>query len=110
MKRLTLIILTFLSVTAMAQVQFYKGNSSYSSDVLYTFDGKSIYKGRSTYSSDILYTFDGTYIYRGRSTYSSDILFTVSKGHIYRGKSTYSTDILYSFDGMLPIPILLLMM
>ena len=57
-------------MTAMAQVQFYKGNSSY----------------------------------------SSDILFTVSKGHIYRGKSTYSSDILYSFDGMLPLPVLMLMM
>jgi hypothetical protein len=63
MKRLTLIILTFLSVTAMAQVQFYKGNSSYSSDVLYSSDGKAIYKGRSTYSSDVLYTWDGKYIY-----------------------------------------------
>lgn len=26
-------------MTAMAQVQFYKGNSSYSSDILYSFDG-----------------------------------------------------------------------
>ncbi len=86
MKRLTLIILTFLSVTAMAQVQFYKGNSSYSSDVLYTFDGKSLYTGRSTYTSDILYTWDGKYIYSGRSTYNSDILYTWDGEHIYRGR------------------------
>ena len=50
----------------MAQTRFYKGNSSYSSDILYTWDGKSLYKGNSSYSSDILYTFDGKYVYRGR--------------------------------------------
>ena len=44
----------------MAQTHLFKGNSSYSSDILYTFDGKHVYRGRSSYSSDILYTFDGS--------------------------------------------------
>ena len=60
----------------MAQTRFYKGNSSYNSDILYTWDGKSLYKGNSSYNSDILYTFDGKHVYRGRSSYSSDILYT----------------------------------
>ena len=36
-----------------------------------------IYKGRNTYSSDILYTWDGKHLYQGRNTYSSDIVLTV---------------------------------
>ena len=43
-----------------------------------TFDGTYIYRGNSTYSGDILYTVSGEYIYRGRSSYSGDILYTVS--------------------------------
>ena len=42
-----------MAVGGMAQSRFYKGNSTYSSDILYSFDGKYIYNGRSTYSSDI---------------------------------------------------------
>lgn len=79
-----------MAVGGMAQSRFYKGNSTYSSDILYSFDGKYIYNGRSTYSSDILYTYDGKYIYNGRSNYSSDIL--------------------YSFDSRLPLPVLLMML
>jgi hypothetical protein len=60
--------------------------------------------------SFIVLTFDGRYVYQGRSTYSGDILLTVSDGHVYRGRSTYSGDILYSFDGLIPLPILLMMM
>ena len=35
-----------------------------------------IYKGRSTYSGNVLYTFDGRYVYKGRGTYSGNILYT----------------------------------
>ena len=59
MKRIILIIITLISINGMAQTYLYKGNSSYSSDILYSFDGKALYKGRSTYSSDILFSFDG---------------------------------------------------
>ena len=89
MQRTILILLfSFVSTLIMAQTHFYKGNSSYSSDILYTWDGKYIYRGKSTYSSDILYTYDGK--------------------HVYRGRSSYSSDILYTFDGSLPIPILIM--
>ncbi len=89
MQRTTLIILfTLISTMLMAQTHLYRGNSSYSSDILYTWDGKSLYRGNSSYSSDILYTFDGK--------------------HVYRGRSSYSSDILYSFDGPLPLPVLLM--
>ncbi len=37
-----------------------QGNSTYSSDILFTVQGGHIYRGRSTYTSDILYTFTGT--------------------------------------------------
>ena len=57
MKRLFLLLAITLPLLATAQSRIYKGNSTYSSDALYTFDGKHLYKGRSTYSSDILLTF-----------------------------------------------------
>ena len=66
-----------------------------------------LYRGRSSYSSDILYTWDGRYIYRGRSTYSSDILCTYDGRYLYRGNSTYSSDILYTTDAILPVPLLI---
>lgn len=43
----------------MAQTQLFRGKSSYSGDILFTFDGQSIFKGRSTYSGDILYSING---------------------------------------------------
>ena len=106
---LLLALLCSLVSFAEAQTYLYRGRSSYSGDILYSWDGRYMYKGRSDYSGDILITFDGQYIYRGRSTYSGDILYTVSGGHLYRGKSTYSGDILYSFNARIPIPLLLLL-
>ena len=43
----------------MAQTRCYSGNSSYSSDIRYSWDGKYLYRGNSSYTSDILMTFDG---------------------------------------------------
>ena len=43
-------------------MHIYKGNSSYSSDILYTWDGRYLYRGNSTYSSDIVFTWDGRYL------------------------------------------------
>ena len=74
----------------MAQTRFYKGNSSYSSDILYTWDGKSLYKGNSLYSSDIILNISGNRVYRGRSSYSSDIL--------------------YNMDAPIPVPILMMIL
>ena len=88
----------------------YSGKSSYSSDIILTFDGKYIYSGKSTYSSDAIATFDGKYVYKGRSTYSSDVLFTYDGRHIYKGRSTYSSDILYTVKGRVPIALLLMML
>lgn len=78
MKKLLSLLLLMISVTVMAQSRLHKGNSTYTSDILYTWDGKYLYKGNSTYASDILYTWDGKCLYKGRSTYMSDILFTIS--------------------------------
>ena len=66
-----------------------------------------IYRGNSTYTSDIIATWDGKHLLEGRSTYSSDILYTISGKHVYRGRSTYTSDILYTFSGHIPIPVLL---
>ena len=43
----------------MAQTRFYKGNSSYSSDIILNISGNRVYRGRSSYNSDILYNMDG---------------------------------------------------
>ena len=67
-----------------------------------------IYRGNSTYTSDILFTWDGRYLYVGNSTYTSDILCTITNGHLYRGRSTYTSDILLTYTAPIPLPILLL--
>lgn len=108
MKRLFFLLAITLPLLATAQSRIYKGNSTYSSDVILTFDGKYIYNGKSTYSSDAIATFDGKYIYKGRSTYSSDVMFTYDGRHIYKGRSTYSSDILYTVKGRVPIALLLM--
>ena len=66
-----------------------------------------IYGGRSTYSSDILCTWDGSYIYSGKSTYSSDIMYTYDRQYLYQGRSTYSSDVLLTIEGVLPIAVLI---
>ena len=78
MKRALFLALLIVPLLAVAQSRIYKGCSTYSSDILYTYDGKYLYCGNCTYGSDALYTFDGKHIYRGNSTYGSDALYTVS--------------------------------
>lgn len=87
--------LFLFSIPATAQCYIYTGNSTYSSDIAYTYDGEYLYEGRSTYSSDIIYTFDGKCLYRGKSNYSSNILLTFDGEHVYRGRSNYSSNIRY---------------
>lgn len=61
MRKLLTVILLTLTTFAMGQAKYFKGNSTYTSDILYTWDGKYLYKGNSTYSSDILLTWDGKF-------------------------------------------------
>ena len=78
MKKITgLMLMLMLSAMVCAQSHIYRGNSTYTSNILYTFDGKHVYKGNSTYTSNILYTFDGEHLYKGNSTYTSNIIRTV---------------------------------
>ena len=74
MKRLLFILFALLPMLAAAQSKMYRGNSTYSGNILYTFDGKHLYKGNSTYSGNIIYTFDGKHLYKGNSTYSGNII------------------------------------
>ena len=127
MKRITLYIafIIIASMSMLAQTKIYRGNSTYSSDILYswdgrylyrgnssytsdiiaTWDGRFLYRGRSNYSSDTLYTFDGKYIYQGRSNYTSDTVATWSNNRLYAGYSVYTSDIIYRVNGVFP-PIL----
>lgn len=59
MKRVLTLLFTLISIATMAQTQLYRGRSSYSGDILYSFDGQYVYRGRSSYSGDILYTVSG---------------------------------------------------
>ena len=68
MKRFLVFLLALIPIFTIAQSRIYKGNSTYSGNILYTFDGKYLYKGNSTYSGNILYTFDGKHLYKGNST------------------------------------------
>lgn len=57
-----LILLFAITITnnvVMAQTRFYKGNSTYSSDIIMNINGNRVYRGHSSYSSDILYNMDG---------------------------------------------------
>ena len=110
MKRLLIFLLLLLPFVAEAQSRLYKGNSTYSSDILYTYDGKHLYAGSSTYSGDTLFTCDGKYLYVGCSTYTTHTLCTITRKHIYRGRSSYSGDILYTMSGYIPLPLLVLVM
>jgi hypothetical protein len=67
-----------------------------------------IYQGNSTLSSKILYTWDGKYLYQGDSTLSSKILYTCDGKHLYQGNSTLSYKIILTVDGIVPIVFLLL--
>ena len=80
-------------------VRIFKGNSHYSSDILFSVSKGKIYKGRSPYSSDVVCTVDGDKIRKGNSPYSSDILFTIKGDNIYKGRSSYSSDIVANFRG-----------
>lgn len=60
MKRFLVFLLALIPLFTMAQSRIYKGNSTYSGNRLYTFDGKHIYRGRSTYSGNIFYTINGS--------------------------------------------------
>ena len=85
----------------------YQGKSTYPGDIMITWDGKYLYKGKSTYPGDILVTWEGEYLYKGKSNYSGDILYTMNGKYLYQGKSTYSGDILYALDGSISVPILI---
>ena len=39
MRKIFIILFAIICSAVMAQTRFYKGNSSYSSDILYTWDG-----------------------------------------------------------------------
>ena len=80
-------------VSSFAQVKVYKGNSSYSSDVICTLRGNKVYKGNSSYQSDILCRIDDNKVYRGNSSYNSDIQFTIRNGKVYKNNSNYSSDV-----------------
>lgn len=52
-------LLTFNTITAMAQTHFYRGRYMNTGDILYTFDKGFVYRGRYTNTSDILFTYNG---------------------------------------------------
>lgn len=80
MRRSILIFILLISsvLTLSAVTHIYSGANTYSSNILYTWDGKHLYSGSNAYASSIIATFDGKHLYSGRNTYSSDILCTVN--------------------------------
>ena len=82
------------------QVRVYKGNSSYSGDVICNLKGDKVYQGNSSYSGDVLCNLKGDKVYRGNSSYSGDILYTVRDGKVYKGSSSYSASVVFTIrDG-----------
>ena len=58
---LTMMMMTMASL-AGSNTHLYRGSSTYTSDILCTWDGRHLYRGNSTYTSDILYTWDGRHL------------------------------------------------
>ena len=56
---ITLFTLLLLPLAIFAQGRFYLGNSTYTSDILYTWQNGHVYEGNSTYTSDILFCWTG---------------------------------------------------
>lgn len=106
---LGVIILSVTPVSAQEMNQIahvYRGESTWQSDILWTWNGKHLYRGDSQWHSDILYTWDGKHLYKGDSMWYSDtsILGMVSTyiGEIVHGvvifyihgmENTYSREI-----------------
>jgi hypothetical protein len=56
----------------------YRGESKFSSDLIYTIDEGKVYRGNTTFSTNCILTLDDNKIYMGDSNFSSDILFTIT--------------------------------
>ena len=78
MKKTLIMLVAIIAMATQSHAvsHLYRGNSTYTSDIIATWDGRYLYRGNSTYSSDILLTYDGKYLYAGRSSYNSDIMGT----------------------------------
>ena len=86
----------------------YNRNSTYSSDIICKYINGKCYKGNSTYISDVLWTYHNNRIYKGNSTYISDCILTVANNHVYQGNSTYSSDIIMTYEGYIPMSVLII--
>ena len=102
MKKIIAIFLTLI-LGAMGEVwafsgvtvKVYRGNSSYSGDVICNIKDGVVYRKSSSYSGDILCRIsrDGK-LYKGNSTYSGDIVANIRDGKLYEKNSSYSGDII----------------
>lgn len=96
MNRFLLTIITIAISFPLSAQRVFKGNSTYTSDIICNLQDGKVYKGASRYSSDILLNIDGNRIYKGASRYSSDIVCTLKDNKIYRGASIYSSDVVFT--------------
>ena len=55
-----------------------------------------------------MFTYYNNNIYKGNSTYISDCILTVANNHVYRGNSTYSSDIIMTYEGYIPMSVLII--
>ncbi len=83
---------------SLTQECIMPGHSTFKSDAALTVHESKIYKGYSTSTFDVLYTFDDGMLYAGSASLLSDVVCTVKNGKVYRGKSTFALDCLYTYD------------
>lgn len=81
----------------------YKGFSTSTFDILYTYKEGQLYLGDSFFTSDIMFTFENGVIYRGDSTFPLDRLFTFKNGKLYSSEGESVFDILLSIEGALSV-------
>lgn len=60
---LFLALFLFCCSISYALTHIYAGQYTYSSKIIYSWDGKHLYSGAYAYQSKIIYTFDGEHIY-----------------------------------------------
>ena len=62
-----------------------------------------VYKGNSSYSGDVICNVSNGKVYKGRSSYSGDIICNISNGKIYKGSPSYSGDTKFNIDSPISI-------
>lgn len=76
----------------------YAQMSSFPQDALYRVADNQVFRGDSRFTSDILFTLEGEHLYQGNSTSPMDIVLTIAPTAVYRGDHIFEPERMFSFN------------